>query len=259
MSSSKPQQTLNLLAQAAEAKIYKQGDIIIKDRVSKGYRHPILDKKMIKQRTKREKSILEKANKLIDSPLPEQNRGESIIRMPFIEGKKLSDSLEQLNWRELCKQIGNNIAILHDNNIIHGDLTTSNMILVDNSKNKSNSNLSNQKLSRDIIINKYKKDQEAEQHSNVNKENQSEPSSSEANNKQKVIFIDFGLSFISNRIEDKAVDLHLIKQALEAKHFTIHKEAEKIILENYNSKDKSRVIEQLKKVELRGRYRKNAV
>src|SRR4030042_1167648 len=32
----------------------------------------------------------------------------------------------------------------------------------------------------------------------------------------KLYFIDFGLSFHSNKIEDKAVDLHLLKQALNA-------------------------------------------
>jgi Kae1-associated kinase Bud32 len=186
----------------AEEKIWKEGDFVIKDRISKGYRHPELDKKIIRQRTKREFKLLEKAHKLINSPVPElieQNK----IKMPFIEGKKLSENLENLDWKNLCIEIGNKIALLHDNDIIHGDLTTSNMILT----------------------------------------------------KKGLIFIDFGLGFISKRIEDKAVDLHLIKQALEAKHFSIHKEAEKIILDNYNSKDKSKVLEQLKKVELRGRYR----
>lgn len=198
-----------LIAQAAEAKIYKNGNQVIKDRISKGYRHPELDKKIIKQRTKREASILEKAHKLIDSPLPtnleetQKSRTTQII-MPFIEGKKLSDNLENLDYKKVCKTIGKNIAKLHDSDIIHGDLTTSNMILKENGE---------------------------------------------------VIFIDFGLGFISSRIEDKAVDLHLIKQALEAKHFSIHKEAEKIIIENYNSKDRIKILEQLKKVESRGRYR----
>jgi hypothetical protein len=35
-----------------------------------------------------------------------------------------------------------------------------------------------------------------------------------------VFLIDFGLSFISSRIEDKAVDLHVLKQAIEAKQAT---------------------------------------
>lgn len=206
-----------LIAQAAEAKIFlnKEKGIIIKDRISKGYRHPVLDKKLIKTRTKSEFKILEKAACLGIAPKP-LNSTENKIEMPYLEGKKLSEHLEELDWKVLCKQIGEKIAKLHDNNIIHSDLTTSNMIL------------------------------------------QNEPNSREVVSKKPLgvlHFIDFGLSFISTRIEDKAVDLHLIKQALEAKHFTIHKEAEKIILDNYNSKDKAKVLEQLKKVESRGRYK----
>jgi tRNA A-37 threonylcarbamoyl transferase component Bud32 len=31
--------------------------------------------------------------------------------------------------------------------------------------------------------------------------------------------IDFGLSFVSDKVEDKAVDLHLFSEAVESKHF----------------------------------------
>jgi len=194
-----------LIAQGAEAKILKEGNFVIKNRISKSYRHPELDKKLIKQRTKREFNILEKAYKLGINP---KSTLESLdkIKMPFIEGKKLSQELENLDYIEICKIIGNNIAKLHDNNIIHGDLTTSNMIL----------------------------------------------------QKEKVYFIDFGLGFTSERFEDRAVDLHLIKQALEAKHHTIYKECWKIIEENYNSKDSVSTLAQLKKVESRGRYKKGS-
>lgn len=196
----------NIICQGAEAIILKEKKNVIKDRISKGYRHPELDRKIIKSRTKSEAKILEKASKFIPAPAPEiieSNR----IKMPFIEGKKLSEHLEALDWKNICRTIGRQIAKIHDNNIIHGDLTTSNMILA--------------------------------------------PDSS-------LHFIDFGLGFISTRIEDKAVDLHLIKQALEAKHFSIHREAEKIILDNYCSKDRARILEQLNKVEARGRYKTNA-
>lgn len=196
----------NLIAQGAEAKIIQEGNNIIKDRISKGYRHPELDKKIIKTRTKSEAKLLDKAAMLGISPKPIEVTNNKII-MPKIQGKKLSEHLENLNYKEICKQIAINIVKLHDNNIIHGDLTTSNMILTD---------------------------------------------------KNQLFFIDFGLGFISNRIEDKAVDLHLIKQALETKHFTIYKECEKIILENYNSKDKTKILEQLKKVEARGRYKQGS-
>ena len=35
----------------------------------------------------------------------------------------------------------------------------------------------------------------------------------------EISFIDFGLSFFSTKVEDKAVDLHLLKRALDSKHF----------------------------------------
>jgi len=192
-----------IIQQGAEAIILRIGNHIVKDRISKGYRNSELDRKIIKQRTKSEAKILEKASKLIPAPVPELKEFNK-IEIPFVEGKKLSESLEQLDWMEICRTIGSQIAKLHDHDIIHGDLTTSNMILSEDGK---------------------------------------------------LYFIDFGLGFISKRAEDKAVDLHLIKQALEAKHFSIHKEAEKIILENYNSIEKEKVLKQLEKVELRGRYK----
>ncbi|MBM3247485.1 Kae1-associated serine/threonine protein kinase [Candidatus Pacearchaeota archaeon] len=211
-----------LIAQGAEAKILKEGNFVIKNRISKSYRHPEIDKKLIKQRTKREFNILEKAYKLGISPKPALE-GLDKIKMPFIEGKKLSQELENLDYIEICKIIGNNIAKLHDNNIIHGDLTTSNMIFVSNPAKKS---APTKKATKNSTIN------------------------------NKVVFIDFGLGFTSERFEDRAVDLHLIKQALEAKHHTIYKECWKIIEENYNSKDRANTLAQLKKVESRGRYKK---
>ena len=100
--------------------------------------------------------------------------------------------------------LGKSLAKLHDNNIIHGDLTTSNLIL----------------------------------------------------NGKKVYFIDFGLSFHSQKIEDKAVDLHLIKEALEAKHPTISKTAYDSVIEGYkHSQNYNKVIHQLEIVEKRGRYK----
>ena len=123
--------------------------------------------------------------------------------MQYIDGKKLSENLEYLDYKKICKQIGLIIGEIHDQDIIHGDLTTSNMILKDN----------------------------------------------------KVYFIDFGLSFHSKKIEDKAVDLHLLKQALDAKHFLIADKCIKIILENYKPKRFMEILEQLKKVESRGRYK----
>jgi Kae1-associated kinase Bud32 len=75
--------------------------------------------------------------------------------------------------------------------------------------------------------------------------------------KDKLYFIDFGLSFNSKRTEDKATDLHLIKQALEAKHFKNFKAFFSQILKGYKkSNQASEVLKRLEKVESRGRYKK---
>ncbi|MCX8158907.1 MAG: KEOPS complex kinase/ATPase Bud32 [Candidatus Pacearchaeota archaeon] len=196
-----------IIAKGAEAILVHKDDKLIKKRIKKSYRIQILDEKLRKSRTKKESKLLEKASKFIPTPkIISSNENNKEIIMEFINGKKLSTHLDSLpNAIEICNTIGKQIALLHDNDIIHGDLTTSNMIL--------------------------------------SKEN-------------KVYFIDFGLGFESKKPEDKAVDLHLIKQALEAKHFQNYKEFFSAILEGYKiSKHHSLILNRLKKVEARGRYK----
>ena len=194
-----------IIAQGAEAIISRKGSIVEKNRIKKSYRIRILDEKLRKSRTKKEAKLLEKASQFISTPKVLETDNLEKIKMQFIQGKKLSDWLDKIeNANKICEQIGNSVAKLHDNNIIHGDLTTSNMILKDN----------------------------------------------------KVYFIDFGLGFTSRRIEDKAVDLHLLKQALEAKHFQNWKSLFDAVLKGYNGKDKTLILKQLEKVESRGRYKK---
>mgnify|MGYP001576805407 CR=1 FL=1 len=197
-----------IIQTGAEAILIKKENELVKRRVAKGYRLLELDEKLRKTRTRSEAKILEKIVKIIPVPkVLKIKEKEKEIDMQFIEGKKLSDHLESLkNWKEICEQIGNNIAKIHDADIIHGDLTTSNLIYNE-------------------------------------KEN-------------KIYFIDFGLGFHSSRTEDKAVDLHLIKQALEAKHFEKWEKLFKSILEGYKiSKNFNKVEKQFEKVEKRGRYK----
>jgi TP53 regulating kinase-like protein len=199
-----------LIAQGAEAELFREDDQIIKDRVKKSYRLPILDERLRKQRTKREAKILEKASTAIPVPkLINSDEKNKKLTLEFIRGKKLAESLDNLkNSNGICKIIGKQIAFLHDINIIHGDLTTSNMILSDKDR--------------------------------------------------KVYFIDFGLSFESSKAEDKAVDLHLIKQALEAKHFAHYESFWKSILEGYkSSKNYKETFKRLEAVEKRGRYKQS--
>lgn len=68
--------------------------------------------------------------------------------------------------------------------------------------------------------------------------------------------IDFGLAFRSRRLEDKAVDIHLLKQVLKSSHPEVAEDAWESFVEGYSEYEKSdKVLEQLKDVEKRGRYK----
>ena len=217
---------MKLIAQGAESKLYLKENKIIKDRFKKKYRIKEIDEKLRKFRTKRESKILEKLSLInFSSPkLIKTDKKEKII-MSNIPGPLIKNILEK-DYKNLSRKIGEKIAILHNNNIIHGDLTTSNMIL-----NKDNNKI-------------YFIDAGKSKISGISKKNE-------------IFFIDFGLSFFSHKIEDKAVDLHLLKQALESKHYKIFNKAFKEVLENYKRKAKNsdEILKRLQKVEKRGRYK----
>ena len=123
--------TQKTIQRGAEAKIIQNDNVIIKDRIKKLYRFPVLDEKIRKSRTRSEAKLLEKASSLIPVPKIISTDNKEKIEMQFVKGLKLSENLDNLkNAENVCKTIGKQIALLHDNNIIHGDLTTSNMIYV---------------------------------------------------------------------------------------------------------------------------------
>jgi Kae1-associated kinase Bud32 len=123
--------------------------------------------------------------------------------MTFLDGEKISEVLEDKNYLNISEEIGKRVKELHLMDIIHGDLTTSNMILADD----------------------------------------------------KIHLIDFGLSFFSKKIEDKAVDIHLLKSALESKHHRIYDKCFKRIIKVYLEDNPSgkEIIAKIKTVESRGR------
>ncbi len=254
------------IAQGAEAVIVRKDNKIEKKRISKGYRIPEIDEKLRKLRTRSESRILEKASKLIDVPkVLKVDEKEKLLEIEFIDGKKLSENLDKLkNQEQVCKLIGENTAKLHDAGIIHGDLTTSNMILVEginnkvpnlSSKSEAKTNKTNFRDTKKLSVINNSEITRSERARGVHEESISnEPKASETN--PKLFFIDFGLSFHSQRIEDKAVDLHLLKQALEAKHFQNWQSLFESVLNGYKqSKNYSQTLKQLEKVEARGRYK----
>ena len=75
----------------------------------------------------------------------------------------------------------------------------------------------------------------------------------------EINFIDFGLSFFSEKDEDKAVDLHLMDRALESKHYELYPACWEAVVEGYKqgNPEADKVLKRLEKVvELRGRNKK---
>lgn len=122
-----------ILAQAAESIIYHKDDVVVKKRIKKGYRISFIDDKLRKSRTKREAKVLKKIEDLNLSPkLIKVDEKDKIIFMEYVKGSKLVDCYKS----EYAKEIGQIIAKIHNLDIIHGDLTTSNIILDENNQLK---------------------------------------------------------------------------------------------------------------------------
>jgi Kae1-associated kinase Bud32 len=192
-----------MLAQGAEAIIEKIDDAVVKKRISKSYRVKEIDTLLRKSRTRREAKVLTKLQEY-SLPAPRiiaMDDSAMTITMSFIDGKKLRDVLadDVEKWSE---ELGILLAKLHSHDIIHGDLTTSNMVVTDG-----------------------------------------------------IHLIDFGLSFFSSKVEDKAVDLHVLRQALESTHHDVFEKSYDIILTAYTKQyeDAKDVLTRLQQVEARGR------
>jgi len=177
----------------------------VKERLSKSYRLSEIDVKLRKFRTRREAKVISKlAEAGVPAPiLSEMNDEKMTINMSFVDGPKLRDVLHE-KPEEYSREIGKKIGMMHKQDIIHSDLTTSNMIL-----------------------------------------------------KDEIHMIDFGLSFFSEKIEDKAVDLHLLDRALESKHHEIHDKCFEEAIKGYKETypEAEEVLNRLEKVQLRGRHK----
>ncbi len=120
----------------AEAVVTISEDRVIKERVQKGYRETALDDFLRIGRTKREARLISLAKRAgVPAPLIRHvDPAKGVIEMSHVAGDKLKDVLNDLQPKkriEICKIIGEQIGRLHVHHIVHGDLTTSNMILSD--------------------------------------------------------------------------------------------------------------------------------
>ncbi|KAH8829918.1 kinase-like domain-containing protein [Flagelloscypha sp. PMI_526] len=241
--------TTILISQGAEAKVYKTqltpGDdpVLLKYRFSKGYRHPILDGNLTRSRVTGEARALLRCLKCgVNAPAVRfVDLTEGVIGIEWIDGMSVrkilgggadDESLDDqdlddgdteerlskfgLTMDALMGLIGSQLAKMHLADIIHGDLTTSNMML------------------------------------------RSSPTSSASPAlHSELILIDFGLSYVSSLVEDKAVDLYVLERAFAS----THPDSEPLftgVLKAYEEgvgKDWKAISKRLDEVRLRGRKR----
>lgn len=134
---------MKLIKKGAEASLYltKWHDrkVIMKVRLPKRYRPPELDERIRVYRTAHEPQLMHEAKKA-GVPTPTiflVDMTQATITMEYVVGeqvKKLMDKLVKEERKNLCKKIGELIGKLHKHGVIHGDLTTSNMILTNQGK-----------------------------------------------------------------------------------------------------------------------------
>lgn len=199
---------MKVIAKGAEANLYLENSKLVKHRIKKGYRITELDEHLRKSRTKREAKLLENAKGVIPVPsIYEIDLRENKIVMEFINGITVKDIIDLKSDTEIegiGKKIGEYISRLHNMNLIHNDLTTSNMIMEG----------------------------------------------------KEIYFIDFGLGTTSTRIEDRAMDLVVLKKSLMAAHTGKFGIIWKGIIEGYgkNSKNFDEISKRVEVIEKRVRY-----
>lgn len=235
--------------QGAESRLYfglhSNNRCVIKHRFSKEYRHILLDKKLTKERTKRERRMIEKVkakSKLLSTYMPQVVwSNESVILMTEItDCITLFDFIEQEPTLalEVARLIGHCVAELHNIGIIHGDLTTSNLLLI----YKENKDLT---CGENISVGPLKKFK----------------LETDLGSKCVVVPIDFGLSTGSYHPEERAVDLYVLERALLSAHFgdsqyfdlVFESYLEHIDVKTCEPGGKEKIIERLREVRLRGR------
>ena len=205
----------DLLYRGAEADVIRgdwQGlDAVFKVRKPLRYRLPVLDDAIRRQRTVHEAEMihLSKSAGVFSPYLYFLDIPASTLVMEFIKGDRVKDLVGAIPKRKLeaiFNEFGGDAARLHSAGIMHGDLTTANVVW----------------------------------------------------RKGELIFIDFGLSIRTSRLEDHAVDIRLIKETLVGAHPEVAAAAMEALNRGYESvvgAPRSRaVLKQLRSIERRGRY-----
>ncbi|TGO17242.1 hypothetical protein BTUL_0019g00320 [Botrytis tulipae] len=238
----------SLITQGAEALLYKSTYLLpslpcaLKWRPSKPYRHPILDQRLTKARILAEARVLVKCRRegVVVPAVYAVDEGRGCIMVEWIEGEvvriRLNEWLERRKQNEgnkevtgeeeecedavdLMRRIGRAVGRMHGVGVVHGDLTTSNLML------------------RPIPV-------EGEEMNN-GKELEGE-----------IVIIDFGLASQTTADEDRAVDLYVLERAFGSTHPRAEGLFREV-LNAYGTSYKGAqvVLKKLEEVRMRGRKR----
>ena len=126
---------MELIYKGAEAELYRDEYLgmpcVIKKRIRKPYKIEEIDNKIRIERIKHEANNLVRAKSAINVPyVYDVNMKDMSITMEYIDGEKIKDIIE--SKPQLGEEIGKAVHSLHEQNMIHRDLTTSNLILKEN-------------------------------------------------------------------------------------------------------------------------------
>lgn len=239
-----------LITQGAEGRLYKTTHLArdrpcaLKYRPPKPYRHPVLDARLTKARLSSEAKVLERCWRE-GVPVPAvyaMDPAAGWMMMEWIEGipvrvginewlgerpeegAEIPEAADETPLVDLMKRIGAAIGALHKTGVVHGDLTTSNMMLRPGKVDGVNGSAGSEGKAKAV--------------------------------EGDVVLIDFGLATQSMSDEDRAVDLYVLERAFAS----THPRAERLfatLLESYKStfKKASSVLIKLEDVRMRGRKR----
>ncbi|KFD50913.1 hypothetical protein M513_08226 [Trichuris suis] len=130
---------MEFIAQGAEAKLFHAvflgRKVIVKERFPKSYRVKELDDRLRKERLRAEIRSLMRCRQ-VGIPVPPvyfADVSKCRLVLGFVEGSvPLRDIVSTLTSSEnkLSEQLGKALALMHSTSIIHGDLTSSNILIV---------------------------------------------------------------------------------------------------------------------------------
>ena len=231
-----PTTDVSLITQGAEALLYRttfltsSQKVALKHRPRKSYRHPTLDTRLTKQRILAEARVLVRCRREgVSVPaVVALDWEEGWLALEWIEGRTVRACLDEVLKgredeggdvvRELMGRVGRAVGRMHEVGVVHGDLTTSNLMVRSGGTEGA------------VEV---------------------DP---EQNLKGEIVIIDFGLAVQTVQDEDRAVDLYVLERAFGSTHPQaegLFQEVLRVYGESF--KGAKTVLRRLDDVRLRGR------